>query len=117
MSYQYTVDLGTKTIDLDDILSTFTGGSCTDNGAVLRRELQYLFGAAGVKFIVDTLQEKIDNIKAENNSPDSPDVPGENEQQLKDARGLYLTGHGFFCYNILTMKKDQLKGAVDVFSL
>lgn len=64
MTYKYKVDLGHQLIDLDDIMNILTGNNCTANGVDLCRELIYEFGNGGYKFIVDTLQEQIDNIKA-----------------------------------------------------
>lgn len=64
MTYKYKVDLGHQLIDLDDMMNILTGNNCTANGVDLRRELIYEFGNGGYKFIVDTLQEQIDNIKA-----------------------------------------------------
>lgn len=64
MAYKYKVDLGHQLIDLDDIMDVLTGNSCTIQGMDLRRDLIYEFGDGGYKFIVDTLQEQVDNIKA-----------------------------------------------------
>lgn len=62
--YKYKVNLGSELIDLDDMMDTLKGNSCTTHGVDLRREMLYEFGEAGYKFIVDTLQEQVDNIKA-----------------------------------------------------
>ena len=63
--YMYKVDLGTKNIDLDSMMDILTGEGCDKGyGDSLRQELYYAFGQAGYKFIVDTLQEQVDNIKA-----------------------------------------------------
>ena len=64
MAYKYKVDLGYELIDLDDMMNILTGNNCTNRGKDLRNELFYQFGQSGVKFIVDTLQEQVDNIKA-----------------------------------------------------
>ena len=64
MAYKYKVDLGYELIDLDDMMNILTGNNCIDRGKDLRNELLYQFGQGGVKFIVDTLQEQVDNIKA-----------------------------------------------------
>lgn len=62
--YKYKVDLGSELIDLDDMMEVLKGDVCTTHGLDLRREMCYEFGEAGYKFIVDTLQEQVDNIKA-----------------------------------------------------
>lgn len=62
--FKYKVNLGSELIDLDDMMETLKGNICTTHGVDLRREMVYEFGEAGYKFIVDTLQEQIDNIKA-----------------------------------------------------
>lgn len=62
--FKYKVDLGSELIDLDDMIEVLKGDSCTVRGIDLRYEMLYEFGEAGYKFIVDTLQEQIDNIKA-----------------------------------------------------
>lgn len=64
MSYKYKVDLGSELIDLDNIMLVLKGDGCTSLGEQLRKEIYYEFGEAGYKFIVETLQEQIDNIKA-----------------------------------------------------
>ena len=64
MSYKYKVSLGHQLIDLDDMMNVLTGDNCTTHGMDLRRELIYEFGDGGDKFIVETLQEQVDNIKA-----------------------------------------------------
>lgn len=62
--YKYKVDLGSELIDLDDMMEVLKGDACTTHGLDLRREMCYEFGDAGYKFIVDTLQEQVNNIKA-----------------------------------------------------
>ena len=64
MAYKYKVSLGHQLIDLDDMMNVLTGENCTTRGVDLRRELIYEFGDGGYKFIVETLQEQVDNIKA-----------------------------------------------------
>ena len=64
MAYKYKVSLGHQLIDLDNMMNILTGDNCTTHGADLRRELIYEFGDGGYKFIIDTLQEQVDNIKA-----------------------------------------------------
>lgn len=62
--YKYKVNLGSELIDLDDMMEVLKGNTCTTHGLDLRREMLYEFGEAGYKFVVDTLQEQVDNIKA-----------------------------------------------------
>lgn len=64
MAYKYKVDLGSTLIDLDNMMDVLKGDGCTALGEQLRKEMFYEFGEAGYKFIVDTLQEQVDNIKA-----------------------------------------------------
>ena len=59
--YKYTVAMGNVEIDLDQVLSDLKD----DNH--LQKELEYVFGLAGTKFIVDTIEEKINQIKEEEN--------------------------------------------------
>ena len=62
--FKYKVNLGSELIDLDDMMKILKGDTCTTHGVGLRREMLYEFGQAGYKFIVDTVQEQVDNIKA-----------------------------------------------------
>ena len=62
--FKYKVNLGSELIDLDDMMKILKGDTCTTHGVDLRREMLYEFGQAGYKFIVDTVQEQVDNIKA-----------------------------------------------------
>lgn len=63
--YKYKVDLGSELIDLDDMMKVLHYNTCDiKRGQKLRQEMDYQFGQAGYKFIVDTLQEQVDNIKA-----------------------------------------------------
>lgn len=70
--YNYKVDLGSELVDLDRLMKIIGGEKCAQtknedslsNGSKLRADLKYLFGEGGYKFIVDTLQEQVDNIKA-----------------------------------------------------
>lgn len=64
MAYKYKVDLGYELIDLDDMMNILTGNNCVSRGEGLRQELLYEFGKGGMQFIIDTLQEQVDNIKA-----------------------------------------------------
>lgn len=64
MAYKYRVNLGSELIDLDNIMTVLKGDKCSFLGEGLRKEMCYEFGEAGYKFIVDTLQEQVDNIKA-----------------------------------------------------
>lgn len=69
MAYKYMVDLGSEEIDLDEIVSLLSWNyecQCNAPGQTLRREMMYHFGKAGCKFIIDTVTEKVDAIKAEN---------------------------------------------------
>ena len=69
MAYKYTVNLGSEEIDLDEIVSLLSGDyecQCDAPGQMLRREMMYQFGKAGCKFIIDTISEKVNAIKAEN---------------------------------------------------
>lgn len=63
--FKYKVNLGSELIDLDNIMTVLKGDDgCTALGEGLRKEMFYEFGKAGYKFIIDTLQEQVDNIKA-----------------------------------------------------
>lgn len=62
--YKYKVNLGSELIDLDEMMEALKGDKCTSHGKDLRKEMRYEFGEAGYKFIVDTIQEQVDNIKA-----------------------------------------------------
>lgn len=64
MAYKYKVDLGYELIDLDDMMNVLTGNNCVSRGKDMRQELLYEFGKGGMQFIIDTLQEQVDNIKA-----------------------------------------------------
>ena len=68
--YNYKVNLGSELVDLDRLMNIVSGEGCIETGEKLRAELKYLFGAGGYKFIVDTLQEQINNIKARQPSVD-----------------------------------------------
>lgn len=62
--YNYKVNLGSELVDLDRLMDIIGGEECAQTGEKLRAELRYLFGEGGYKFIVETLQEQVDNIKA-----------------------------------------------------
>ena len=64
--YNYKVELGYELVDLDRMMYILKdGGDCHDStGGEVIEELKYLFGEGGYKFIIDTLQEQVDNIKA-----------------------------------------------------
>lgn len=62
--YNYKVDLGSELVDLDRLMGIIGGDECAQTGEKLRADLKYLFGEGGYKFIVETLQEQVDNIKA-----------------------------------------------------
>ena len=66
MGYKYKINMGYDIIDLDEMMDILNGDKCnSDSGREeLRRQLKYYFGEGGYKFIVDTLQEQVDNIKA-----------------------------------------------------
>lgn len=72
MAYKYKVNMGYDTIDLDELMARITGkqpatGSsiCQDYRSIdLPQNLVYWLGSAGYKFVVETLQEQVDNIKA-----------------------------------------------------
>lgn len=72
MSYNYKVNMGYDTIDLDELMARITGKPpathsivCQDYRSIdLPHNLVYWLGSAGYKFVVETLQERIDNIKA-----------------------------------------------------
>lgn len=66
MGYKYKINMGYDIIDLDEMMDILGGDKCSsDEGRdELRRQLKYYFGDGGYKFIVDTLQEQVDNIKA-----------------------------------------------------
>ena len=68
--------MGYNTIDLDELMARITGRTtgkqsatdspvCHDYRSIdLPQNLVYWLGSAGYKFVVDTLQEQVDNIKA-----------------------------------------------------
>lgn len=62
--FKYKVNLGSELIDLDNIMTVLKGDKCSSLGEGLRKEMYYEFGQAGYQFIVDTLQEQVNNIKA-----------------------------------------------------
>lgn len=75
MAYKYKVNMGYDTIDLDDLMARITGKQpvtdspicqeCQDYRSIdLPQNLVYWLGSAGYKFVVETLQEQVDNIKA-----------------------------------------------------
>lgn len=72
MAYKYKVNMGYDTIDLDELMARITGKQPTTDSPVcqdycsidLPQNLVYWLGSAGYKFIVETLQEQVDNIKA-----------------------------------------------------
>ena len=66
MGYKYKINMGYDIIDLDEMMDILNGDKCSsDSGREeLRRQLKYYFGDGGYKFIIDTLQEQVDNIKA-----------------------------------------------------
>ena len=72
MGYKYKVDMGYDTVDLDELMAYITGKSpqttsivCQDYRSIdLPQNLMYWLGSAGYKFVVDTLQAQVDNIKA-----------------------------------------------------
>lgn len=72
MGYRYKVDMGYDTIDLDELMAYITGKPpattsivCQDYRSIdLPQNLMYWLGSAGYKFVVDTLQAQVDNIKA-----------------------------------------------------
>lgn len=68
--YYYKINLGSELVDLDRLMSIIGGEDCAQAGEKLRAELKYLFGEGGYKFIIETLQEQVDNIKARQPSVD-----------------------------------------------
>ena len=70
--YNYKIDLGYELVDLDRMMDILTnGGKCQGSvGDDVIEELKYLFGDGGYKFIIETLQEQVDNIKARQPSVD-----------------------------------------------
>lgn len=72
MAYKYKVNMGYDTIDLDELMARITGKQpatdspvCQDYHSIdLPQNLVYWLGSAGYKFVVETLQEQVDNIKA-----------------------------------------------------
>ena len=72
MGYKYKVNMGYDTIDLDELMARITGKQlatdspvCQDYRSIdLPQNLVYWLGSAGYKFVVETLQEQVDNIKA-----------------------------------------------------
>lgn len=70
--FNYKVNLGSELVDLDRMMDILTnGGKCHGSvGDDIIEELRYLFGDGGYKFIIETLQEQVDNIKARQPSVD-----------------------------------------------
>lgn len=74
MAYKYKVNMGYDTIDLDELMMYITGQRLSNDTNCpiapdtrtidLPNNLKYWLGDAGYKFVVDTLQEQVDNIKA-----------------------------------------------------
>lgn len=72
MAYKYKVNMGYDTIDLDELMARITGKQPATDSPVyqdyrsidLPQNLVYWLGSAGYKFVVETLQEQVDNIKA-----------------------------------------------------
>lgn len=72
MAYNYKVNMGYDTIDLDELMARITGKPPVTRSLVyqnyssidLPHNLVYWLGSAGYKFVVETLQERIDSIKA-----------------------------------------------------
>ena len=63
--FKYKIDLGEELIDLDYLMGVLKNEICyREVGEKAIAELKYLFGEGGYKFIIDTLQEQVDNIKA-----------------------------------------------------
>ena len=63
--FKYKVNLGSELIDLDYMMDMFKNCECLrGSGEKLQSLLISTFGQGGYKFIVDTLQEQVDNIKA-----------------------------------------------------
>lgn len=64
--------MGYDTVDLDELMAYITGKPptttsiiCQDYRSIdLPQNLRYWLGSAGYKFVVDTLQAQVDNIKA-----------------------------------------------------
>lgn len=46
------------------MMAVLKGDKCTTHGVMLRREMLYEFGQGGYQFIINTIQEQVDNIKA-----------------------------------------------------
>lgn len=63
----YEVNLGTETIDLEKVMSFFipVNDKCgsTDPGSDMRSEMRYVLGNAGYKWVVDTLQQRVDQLR------------------------------------------------------
>lgn len=63
--FKYKVNLGSELIDLDYMMDMFKNCEyLKGSGEKLQALLISTFGQGGYKFIVDTLQEQVDNIKA-----------------------------------------------------
>lgn len=63
--FKYSIDLGEQIIDLDYLMGVLKDEICYKGaGEKAIAELKYLFGDGGYKFIIETLQEQVDNIKA-----------------------------------------------------
>ena len=63
--YKYEVKLPSEIIDLDYMMDMFKNCEyLKGSGEKLQALLISTFGQGGYKFIIDTLQEQVDNIKA-----------------------------------------------------
>lgn len=68
MAYYYKVNQDPAYVDLDAMITILTQ-ECPQ---ALMAQMNYYFGPGGIKFITDTLQEQVDNIKARQPSETPP---------------------------------------------
>lgn len=64
--FQYKVNLGCETIDLDELVDILQDNE-NSGGSILHRELVYQFGEGGRNFIINAVTEKVQSIKDEFN--------------------------------------------------
>lgn len=64
--FEYKVNLGCETIDLDELLDILEDNEHS-GGDMLHREMVYQFGEGGRNFIVNAVREKVQSIKDEFN--------------------------------------------------
>lgn len=76
--YLYTVDMGNEKIDLDLILSILKNECVKDAGYPMKHEMIHFFGEPGYRFIVETVQDRINKIKEEQGGEEVPEEDDNN---------------------------------------